>query len=982
MKTSVTFKCKAFLKFYACTTILLLAMNANAQVTHDVFVGESYKCDATSAIVGSYTDLSWSSSGGYINLSGSGLYRNVKVTQYFSGTATVTCSWRYTLYYGGTQYTNTYTWRIRCRDNPASISPQTMTLYAGESKSVKCSVSYSNYASVADIYYQSENPNVAIVDKSTGEVTGVSEGTTYITAYSKVSANSPSCKVTVKAATPTSISLPSSLTVIAGASQKIVPTVYPSVADYTLSWSSSDESVATVSVGTVYGKKEGTTRITAKINGYNLSDYCDVTVKKPTLTLKADPTGGLLEKDSKVTLTANNNAASIYYTLDGSTPNENSQKYNAPIPISKNLTLKAIAYHPEYYDSKVLAVDYQVTSLKVVGSYPENGAENMGKTVTYSVTFNSSIQPGENFTQIKMLKNNTTEIVGLKIIVDNTFYFVPSEDLGAGTYSIQLPSGCVKTKTPSRDMNTNSVSTFSVVQSQNDYVINTNHRAILYSNGDLYRWGDGKYTYPDPSMTTTWTPCLIMNSIEDIFLSSINNWVLKSDKSLWGWGGNGYTYPDNSDNYLLGDGTKSAKGTPILIAENVQKMVINGQWHNGFIDNNNNLWLWGQNRFGQIGNGESSSKGGGVLSPLKVLNDVQECALGSWHTAALKTDGSVWVWGDNSAIGTSKSQYSPIQKMTDAIAIASGGSHVLVLKSDHSLWGFGENDDRQLGDGTTINRSLPVKIMSDVKHIGASHDFSMAIKEDGSLWCWGRCNGRDVDGNNPHKILDNVISAELTSSSCLALTEDGTLWGMGDNLEGQLGLGSETRIWEMTKITDNVLDFWSYYALKRDGSLWGWGSASKTSSRKTWYYPTKIIDGVIDVALKDVTLISQKSSNLSVNEEIVFQPLFTPTNGDYKSMTWSVDDESIATITPRGVLTAKALGTTTVRLLVETETETLVDTQKISITMNNTNDTKTYIADDSKEQIYTIVGNPIDTPQKGINIIRYSNGQVKKVLVK
>lgn len=63
-------------------------------VTKQMWVGETYKCDATSSVIGLTSDVSWSTNGGYITLSGSGFYRNATVTQYFSGTATIKCSWK------------------------------------------------------------------------------------------------------------------------------------------------------------------------------------------------------------------------------------------------------------------------------------------------------------------------------------------------------------------------------------------------------------------------------------------------------------------------------------------------------------------------------------------------------------------------------------------------------------------------------------------------------------------------------------------------------------------------------------------------------------------------------------------------------------------------------------------------------------------------------------------------------------------------
>lgn len=151
--------------------MMLLFLSTNILQAQSLWVGETYKCDATSAVMGLTSDVSWTTSGGYIQLSGSGFYRNAKVTQYFSGSATVKCSWKYRLYSGDSWKTMSRSWNISCKDNPASINPTSMTLASGETGYVGYSFSYSNsYTSNAEPYFSSSNPNVATVSTS-GEVT-------------------------------------------------------------------------------------------------------------------------------------------------------------------------------------------------------------------------------------------------------------------------------------------------------------------------------------------------------------------------------------------------------------------------------------------------------------------------------------------------------------------------------------------------------------------------------------------------------------------------------------------------------------------------------------------------------------------------------------------------------------------------------------------------------------------------------------------
>lgn len=991
-----------------------------------IWVGETVKCDASSSVMGLTSDVSWECNGGYLSLSGSGFYRNVTATQYWSGTATVICRWKYRLYYGDSWKSQTRTWSFTCNENPVSISPTSMKLTVGQTGYVKYSHKFSNsYLSAAHARFSSNNSAVATVD-NTGLVTAVSEGTAYITVYSKVSdaSNAPSCIITVKKAEPTGISLQSSLKLIVGETETLTPTVYPSGAKYTLTWTSSDTNIATVSSsGDVTAKKAGSACITAKINGYNYSADCYVTVEKPTLTLQANPIGGTIAQGSSVTLTASNNKAEIYYTLNGSTPNQNSTRYTSPIAIRKDLTLKAIAFHNDYKASNILTENYKVykpkltieanpaggtiakgstvtltasnskaeihytldgstpnqnstrysspivinknstlkaiafhddsktsdiltayykvTSLKITSTVPENNATNIGFNIIPSVSFSSEIQPSELYSRITLLKDETEKVSGELIITKNTIYFVPDEELRIGKYSLVLPENCLKSSTS--DINFAYEYSFSIRLT--DLVKKIGDHKMLKGNGELHFWGNNSdLIFPDPSMDNKiLSPIFVYNNIIDYQRSSQNTYILKSDGTLMGWGGNceyksSKSSAENSC-HVLGDGTKSTRETPVEILSNVKK-YCNGDYHRGAIKNDNTLWKWGRNLYGQIGNGITDESG--QLAPVKVLDNVKDASFGYEHSVALKFDGSMWVWGLKDCIGTSTNQYSPYKKMTDVATISAGTDHVLVLKNDGTVWAFGDNKFGQLGDGTTTNTTTPFKVLTNVKYIEANQYQNIAIKEDGSLWRWGFIGS----GNQwliPEKILDDVVYAHANGENCFALKKDKTLWGMGSNSYGIMLENEKTEFYTtMIQLFDNVVQFWfdtwngdGIYAMTSNGDLWGWGTNYVGNGQdKVPSTPMIILDGPYPSSLTkiDISVDTDKATNLHVGEKLVFQSVLTSPDCNYYSITWSVDDENIATISPRGVALAKKPGKTNVRLKVKAGFKCLECTHELIVT--------------------------------------------------
>ena len=302
--------------------------------------------------------------------------------------------------------------------------------------------------------------------------------------------------------------------------------------------------------------------------------------------------------------------------------------------------------------------------------------------------------------------------------------------------------------------------------------------------------------------------------------------AIKADGSLWTWGFSG--------NGQLGDGmggNYDYKSTPIKIMDNVVA-VSAGYGHTAAIKSDGSLWTWGLNNHGQLGDGTTENK----YTPVKIMDNVIAVSAGGWHTAAIKSDGSLWTWGRNNGQlgdGTTEDKYTPVKIMDNVIAVSAAHSNTAAIKSDGSLWTWGSNWGGQLGDGTTEDKYTPVKIMDNVAAVSAGDGHTAAIKSDGSLWTW-RCNGDGQLGDGttenkytPVKIMDNIAAVSAGNAHAAAIKSDGSLWAWGSNYNGQLGDGTTEYKTTPVKIMDNVAAVSAgddYTAtIKSDGSLWTWG---------------------------------------------------------------------------------------------------------------------------------------------------------------
>lgn len=164
---------------------------------------------------------------------------------------------------------------------------------------------------------------------------------------------------------PTGIAIPTEIAVCIGDSRSITPTIYPSGATTSVTWSTEDSGIATVSrqgsiKGVVSGVAEGQTRIVARThNGYKAS--CLVNVEKPSLSLSVNLQEGTYRPGSQIRLTASEADADIYYTLDGTKPTETSSLYTSPIVLDKTTTVRAIAKKEGFKESNEINQVYTIS---------------------------------------------------------------------------------------------------------------------------------------------------------------------------------------------------------------------------------------------------------------------------------------------------------------------------------------------------------------------------------------------------------------------------------------------------------------------------------------------------------------------------------------------------------------------------------------------------------------------------------------------
>ena len=265
------------------------------------------------------------------------------------------------------------------------------------------------------------------------------------------------------------------------------------------------------------------------------------------------------------------------------------------------------------------------------------------------------------------------------------------------------------------------------------------------------------------------------------------------------WGNNAY--------HQLGNGTTEDS----LVAGEVPGLssgviaITAGIGHTCALVTKGAVKCWGDNKYGQLGDGTTTSSS----APVEVTglpSGVRAISTGGYHTCALTTAGSVVCWGNLLGSGTPKNSSVPVQisgLASGVTAISAGMVHTCALTNGGGVKCWGDNAYRQLGEGSTTGSPVPVEIAglaSGVTAIAAGSAHTCALTRTGGVKCWGY-NGHGALGDGT-TIVVSLVPVDVSglasgataiaagASHACALMRGGGVLCWGFNYHGQLGNGT------------------------------------------------------------------------------------------------------------------------------------------------------------------------------------------------
>ncbi|MBL8340772.1 MAG: hypothetical protein JNL30_04820 [Rubrivivax sp.] len=269
---------------------------------------------------------------------------------------------------------------------------------------------------------------------------------------------------------------------------------------------------------------------------------------------------------------------------------------------------------------------------------------------------------------------------------------------------------------------------------------------------------------------------------------------------------------------------------------------------------NGTVSSWGDQGSGQLGNTVVSASSQRTPQAVQGLADALQVAAGGFHSVAVRANGTVVAWGSNAdgklGIGSLGGLFptpQPVAGLSQVNAISVGQDHSLALRSDGTVWAWGQNDVGQLGQGDDQSRTTPTQVpgLNSVVAIAAGAAHSFALRNDGSVWAWGwNANAQLGLGSvsapvaAPTRVtaLDGrgVVALAAGGFHTLARTNLGAVLGWGSNSRGQTGTAAPgsgnvlapTTVPGLLGVTALAAGETHSIALRNDGTVRTWGNAS------------------------------------------------------------------------------------------------------------------------------------------------------------
>ncbi len=514
------------------------------------------------------------------------------------------------------------------------------------------------------------------------------------------------------------------------------------------------------------------------------------------------------------------------YGGDGQLGNGSLANSSIPVAVSAsgplaNAFVCLAATAPESFDNIVLtSPPVAVTSI----ARQNPGPVADGGSTIFRVTFNQTVT-GVSTAAFTLATTGSAAgtIASVNPVSSNVYDVTVSSLSGFGTVRLNMSSGSAISGAPAA---------FTAGQA---YVVAPSTAAVNFgynADGELGANSSASYSAFAVAVDTSGADgsALAGKTVVSAAVGGAHGLSLASDGTVYSWGYNGSSGRlgnNSTTNALLPVAVDVSAAEGSALAGKTVIAIAGGYTHSLALANDGTVYAWGQNTYGQFGNGTGADSAipvavdmTGALAGKAVI----AIAAGERHSLALTSDGKVYAWGYNGfgELGRSGADSAvPVAVDTSGVlagkaivAIAAGNIHSLALASDGTVYAWGYNGSGQLGNGTRTDSAVPVVVNmgtgsplygKTIVSVAGGDNHSLAAASDGTVFAWGRNyygelgNASTVDSSTPVAVSmtgamarKSIVAVGGGQYHSRALASDGTAFAWGDNAWGELGIGSTT----------------------------------------------------------------------------------------------------------------------------------------------------------------------------------------------